>query len=74
MLLMILDNIEQCVRKYTEAYRFGNNFDLDIVLIANLNEESKECLLNDIDMNLPYGINFSHEYKNGKLEVTFTSI
>lgn len=74
MFLMILDSIEQCVKKYTSAYRFGNNQDLDVELIANINDENKECLLNDIDLNLPYGLNFSHIYENGKLKVTFKEL
>ena len=74
MFLMILDTIESHVEKYTEAYRFGNNPNLDVELIANINEEDKECLLNDIDLNLPYGLNFSHVYENGKLKVTFKEL
>lgn len=74
MFLMILDTIEKYVKKYTEAYRFGNNPNLDVELIANINEEDKECLLNDIDLNLPYGLNFSHTYENGKLKVTFKEL
>ena len=74
MFLIILDTIEQHVKKYTEAYRFGNNPNLDVELIANINEEDKECLLNDIDLNLPYGLNFSHTYENGKLKVTFKEL
>ena len=75
MFLMILDSIEKCVKKYTEAYRFGNNPNsFNVELIANINDEDKECLLNDIDLNLPYGLNFSHIYKNGKLKVTFKEL
>ena len=74
MFLMILDSIEQCVKKYTEAYRFGNNPNLDVELIANINDEDKEYLLSDIDLNLPYGLNFSHIYENGKLKVTFKEL
>lgn len=74
MFLMILDSIENCVKKYTEAYRFGNNTNLNVELIANINDEDKECLLNDIDLNLPYGLNFSHIYENGKLKVTFKEL
>lgn len=74
MFLMILDTIEKCVKKYTEAYNFGNSSDLNVELIAHLNEEDKECLLHDIDLNLPYGLNFSHIYENGKLKVTFKEL
>lgn len=74
MFLIILDSIEQCVKKYTEAYRFGNNPNLDVELIANINDNDKECLLNDIDLNLPYGLNFSHIYENGKLKITFKEL
>lgn len=75
MFLMILDSIKSCVKKYTKAYMFGNNpKNFNVELIANINDEDKECLLNDIDMHLPYGLNFSHTYENGRLKIIFKEL
>lgn len=75
MFLWILDMIENSVKNYTEAYIFTNRAsDLAVQLNCHISEDDKERLLNDFDQELPYGLNFSHEYKNGKLEVVFTSI
>ena len=72
MLLFILNTIEKLVKKYTEAYVFTNRApDLAVQLTARINEEDKECLLNDIDYELKDYINFSHEYENGKLVIMF---
>lgn len=71
MLLMQVLEIEKFVKKYTEAYIFGNDKDLNVFLNCKLNEEDVEFLLLDIDESLPHGINFSHIYDNGDLKVTF---
>ena len=39
-----------------------------------MSEEKKELFLNALDENLPLGLVFSHEYKNGKLKVIFKEI
>lgn len=72
MLLFILDTIERLVKKYTEAYVFTNRApDLAVQLTANISEEGKEHLLNDIDYELRDYVNFSHEYENGRLQIIF---
>ena len=53
---------------------FGNNPNLDVELIANIKEEDKVYLLSDIDMHLPYGLNFNYIYENGRLKVTFKEL
>ena len=75
MLFMILEKVEEQIKKYTEAYMFMNALpDLAICFRANINEEDKELLLNDLDLVLPYGLTFSHEYKNGHLTVKFKEV
>lgn len=74
MMLMILDIIENCVKNYTDAYIFTNRAsNLAVELNCHISEDNKERLLNDFDIQLPYGLFFSHEYENGKLKVIFRS-
>ena len=64
--------IDKIVKKYTEAYALSNRSpDLAVQLTASIGEEDKECLLNDIDYELRDYVNFSHEYKNGRLQIIF---
>lgn len=56
--------IDEIVSWYTGAYALNGD-----TLMAHLDDESKEKLLNDLDMKR---IKFSHTYENGRLEVTFT--
>ena len=72
MLLFILDSIDKIVKRYTEAYIFTNRApDLAVQLTANINEEDKEHLLNDIDYELRDYVNFSHTYENERLKIIF---
>lgn len=75
MLLSIIMDIENKVKKYTEAYRFGNDHDLNVCLWCSIDEEDKEHLLDLIDRSLPYGTNFEHTYnERGILTVTFKTL
>lgn len=68
----IFCGIDKIAKKYTEAYAIYNRpKDLSVMLQAHVNEEKKECILNELDCVLPYGLNFSHTYENGKLQVIF---
>lgn len=72
MLLITLNSIEDCVKKYAKGYALVNRApDLAIGLNCSVNEEDKEMLLNDLDTILPYGLYFTHEYENGHLKLTF---
>lgn len=55
--------IDEIVKHYTGAYAINGKS-----LVCHVNDEEKEFLLNDLDLN---GIFFSHEYSEGRLEVTF---
>ena len=66
----IFCNIDEIVKKYTEAYAiFNRPEDLSVGLQAHVGEEDKEFILNELDCVLPYGLNFSHTYENGKLKI-----
>lgn len=68
----IFCGIDEIVKKYTESYMIGNRSpDLAVVLTASVTDEQKECILNDLDFNLRDYVEFSHEYENGKLQITF---
>lgn len=68
----IFCGIDKIVKKYTESYMIGNRSpDLAVVLTASVTDEQKECILNDLDFNLRDYVEFSHEYENGKLQITF---
>lgn len=55
--------IDEIVKHYTGAYAINGGS-----LVCHIDDEEKELLLNDLDLN---GIFFSHEYNEGRLEVTF---
>lgn len=55
--------VDEIVKHYTGAYAINGGS-----LICHIDDEEKEFLLNDLDLN---GIFFSHEYEEGRLEVTF---
>lgn len=64
--------IDEIVKKYTEAYMICNKSpNLDVVLTASVTDEQKECILNELDFSLRDYVEFSHEYENGKLQITF---
>ena len=64
--------INKTIEKYTKKYIIGNNIDtLNVFIQANMNEESKELFLNDLDTILPLGLFFKHTYENNKLVVEF---
>lgn len=68
----IFCGIDEIVKKYTESYMIGNRSpDLAVILTASVTDEQKECILNDLDFNLRDYVEFSHEYENGKLQITF---
>lgn len=65
-------SIDKIVKKYTEAYALSNRSpDLAVVLTASVTDEQKECILNELDFSLRDYVEFSHEYENGKLQITF---
>ena len=67
--------INKTIEKYTKKYIIGNNIDtLNVFIQANMNEESKELFLNDLDTILPLGLFFKHTYENNKLIVEFEEI
>lgn len=64
--------IDKIVKQYTDAYMLGNSIpNLDVVLTASVTKEQKEHILNDLDDSLRDYVDFSHEYENGRLEITF---
>lgn len=70
-----MNDIKQNIEKYTKEYIIGNNpKTLCVFVQANINEESKELLLNDLDTILPLGLFFKHTYENNKLIVEFEEI
>ena len=72
MNMFVFSMIDDIFRKYTGAFGVTNAFrTLNPIIIAHVNDTEKECILNDLDIKLPYGINFSHSYKNGRLKVIF---
>ena len=75
MMLFIIELIEKEIKKYTEAYIFQNRLPNFLICFrCHINEEDKEKLLNDLDLVLPYGLTFSHTYKNSHLEVIFKEV
>lgn len=67
--------INKTIEKYTNKYIIGNNTDtLNVFIQANMNEESKELFLNDLDTILPLGLFFKHTYENNKLFIEFEEI
>lgn len=72
MMYSVFCEIDTIVKRHTEAYILTNReSDLKVVLTASVNDEQKEFILNDLDYCLRDLINFSHEYENGKLQITF---
>lgn len=68
----IFCNLDDIVKRYTQSYIFENNTEnLCLQLIADVTEDDKEWILSEFDCKLPYGINFSHTYENGRLTVLF---
>lgn len=75
MLLTTLNTIEKNIKKYAKDYALINRApDLAVQINCSINEENKEILLNELDTVLPYGIYFSHEYKNGHLKIVFKEV
>ncbi len=68
-------DIDEIVKRYTEAYMLYNRSpDLAVSLEAHVNEDDKEWILSEFDCKLPFGLNFSHTYENGKLQVIFKEV
>ena len=74
MMFLTMCEIDNIIKNYTEAYMIGNGKDLSVQLIANVSDEDKEKILNDLDLILPYGLIFNHKYENGKLEINFKEV
>jgi hypothetical protein len=74
MMLQEFWKIDNIIKNYTEAYMIGNGTDLSVQLIAHVSEDDKERILNDLDLTLPYGLIFNHEYENGKLKINFKEV
>lgn len=76
MNLDLMMDVDEVLRKYTGAYAFFNDNELNLALMANVSDTEKELILNDLDMLLPLGIIFNHKYnnENGKLNITFKEI
>lgn len=67
--------IDEIIKRYTEAYIMYNRpNDLAVGLEASVNEDDKEWILSELDCKLPYGIDFTHTYINGKLQVIFKEV
>lgn len=66
--------IEGKLNKYSSEYEIKNVEALNVSISAHLNEENKELFLNELDLILPLGLIFTHEYENGKLKVIFKEV
>lgn len=67
--------IEEKLNKYSSEYEIGNDIEtLNVLILAHLNEENKELFLNELDLILPLGLIFTHEYENGRLKVIFKEV
>ena len=66
--------IEGKLNKYSSEYEIENVEALNVSISAHLNEENKELFLNELDLILPLGLIFSHEYENDKLKVIFKEV
>ena len=66
--------IEGKLNKYSSEYEIENVEALNVFISAHLNEENKELFLNELDLILPLGLIFSHEYENDKLKVIFKEV
>lgn len=70
-----MSQIKEKLDKYSSGYAIGNDVDtLNVFISAHLNEENKELFLNELDLILPLGLIFTHEYENGKLKVIFKEV
>lgn len=66
--------IKEKLDKYSSGYAIGNDVDtLNVFISAHLNEENKELFLNELDLILPLGLIFTHDYENGRLKIIFRS-
>ncbi len=66
--------IEGKLNKYSSEYEIENVEALNASISAHLNEENKELFLNELDLILPLGLIFTHEYENGRLKVIFKEV
>lgn len=66
--------IEEKLNKYSSVYEIKNVEALNVFISAHLDEENKELFLNELDLILPLGLIFTHEYENGKLKVIFKEV
>lgn len=66
--------IEEKLNKYSSEYEIENVEALNVFISAHLNEENKELFLNELDLILPLGLIFTHEYENGRLKVIFKEV
>ena len=66
--------IEEKLNKYSSEYEIENVEALNVFISAHLNEENKELFLNELDLILPLGLIFTHEYENGRLKIIFKEV
>lgn len=66
--------IEGKLNKYSSEYEIENVEALNVSISAHLSEENKELFLNELDLILPLGLIFTHEYENGRLKVIFKEV
>lgn len=67
--------IDEIMKRHTNSYAIGNNVEnLRIEVRAHVDNETKEYILNDLDLELLYGMNFSHEYEDGLLVIQFWEV
>lgn len=66
--------IEGKLNKYSSEYEIENVEALNVSISAHLNEENKELFLNELDLILPLGLIFTHEYENGRLKIIFKEV
>ncbi|MBR3209107.1 MAG: hypothetical protein IKF82_02445 [Bacilli bacterium] len=74
MILSLFNNIKQIAETKLNDLNIENDENLNICLSGKCSEEDKELLLCELDKNLPIGIFFHHEFKNGKLKIIFEEV
>lgn len=74
MNLNTFNDIKTLINKYTNDFNIKNNKDLNVEIIATIDEEYKEMLLSELDQILPLGLIFNHEYINGQVLITFKEV
>lgn len=77
MMLDIFLEIDEILRRYTQAYAIANNaITLNVEAMAHVSEDDKEWILSELDTKLPLGVIFTHTYdgESGKLVVTFKDV